>query len=90
MFLDTNESGIGVIVRDGAGEVIGVLCEKVAQALGAAEMEALAVRRALKFACEIGISDIEFEGDALTIISAMNDQRDLFCLLVTSSMRPRS
>ena len=36
------------------------------------EVEAMACRRAVKFAYEVGIQDITFKGDSLTMIQAIN------------------
>jgi ribonuclease HI len=52
--------------------VIATLSQKV-QACHSAEMiEALAAKRAIHFAIEVGLTDVEFKGDAETIIRDLN------------------
>ena len=67
MFAESEEARIEVIVRDGKGEVIAALAEKIPY-LGSVEvLEALAARRAAKFAMELGLSSSEFEGDSKVV-----------------------
>jgi hypothetical protein len=58
-----------VVVRDSQGEVIAVLSEKLHLVSSVAKAEALALRRAPKFASEVGFFDVEFESDAFQIIN---------------------
>ena len=62
-----------MVVRDSQGEVIAVLSEKLHLVSSAAEAEALAFRRAPKFASEVGFFDVEFESDAFQIINTFGD-----------------
>ena len=71
MFAESEEAGIGVIVRDGKGDVIAALAEKL-PFLGSVEvLEALAARRAAKFVVELGLSVAEFEGDSEIVWKAL-------------------
>ena len=63
VFRESGEAGIGVVVRDANGEVIAALAEKITFPGTMEMLEALAARRAVKFAVELGISLYEFEGD---------------------------
>ncbi|XP_065620451.1 serine/threonine protein phosphatase 2A 55 kDa regulatory subunit B alpha isoform-like [Quercus suber] len=63
-FRSTNTAGIGVIVRDCAGEVIGALSLPIPMPQSVAAAEALACRRAVMFAAEIGLTRVVIEGDS--------------------------
>ena len=67
MFAESEEAGIGVIVRDGKGDVIVALAEKIPYPGSVEVLEALAARRAAKFAMELGLSSSEFEGDSKVV-----------------------
>ena len=72
VFKSCNQAGIGVIVRDWRGEAIGALSTSVLAAQSVVELEALACRRAVLFAVELGLQDVVFEGDSLQVIQALN------------------
>lgn len=59
--------GIGVVVRDSKGEVIAALCKRIAGLMGALETEALAMEAAVQFAVDIGLREVVFEGDSMSI-----------------------
>ena len=71
VFKSSSSAGIGVIIRDGMGEAIGALIMPIPLANSVATMEALACRRAVLFAKEIGLSDMIFEGDSVEVIQAI-------------------
>ena len=71
MFNESEEAGIGVVVRDSSGQVIPALAEKVGKPCNTELLERLAARRAVIFATEIGIQQPHFEGDSKTIIKAL-------------------
>ena len=52
--------GVRAIVRDGEGKVMGALSEKMPGRLAVEEVEALAMRRAVLFVQEIGLSEEVF------------------------------
>ena len=64
VFQETNETGIGVVIRNNEGVVLGALSEKIALPGSVVTVEMLAARRAVHFALEIGISHSVFEGDS--------------------------
>uniref|UniRef100_A0A2N9GNK1 RNase H type-1 domain-containing protein n=1 Tax=Fagus sylvatica TaxID=28930 RepID=A0A2N9GNK1_FAGSY len=74
VFKETNEAGIGVIVRDSHGLVMASLTQKVRFPHSVLSIEAWAVKRSIQFALEIGITEAEFEGDSQTIVNALNAQ----------------
>jgi ribonuclease HI len=74
LFKESNEGGIGVVIRDNAGMVIATLSQKIRGPHTVEMVEALAARRAIVFAKEVGIDDVEFEGDAVNVIRDLNSQ----------------
>ncbi|GMY15487.1 hypothetical protein FCV25MIE_10726 [Fagus crenata] len=73
VFKETNEAGIGVIVRDSHGLVMASLTQKVRFPHSVPSIEAWAVKRAIQFVLEIGLTEAEFEGDSQIIVSALNN-----------------
>ena len=78
IFQDTNSAGLGAVVRDLGGWVIAALSECINIPSSVEELEALACRRAISFAIEIGLQDVVFEGDSKTIYSHLTS--DAPCL----------
>lgn len=72
LFRATNSAGIGVFVRDWRGEFVGALSISVPLSHIVADMEALASRKAVEFAAEIGLQRVIFEGDLAMVINALN------------------
>uniref|UniRef100_A0A2N9GYK3 Reverse transcriptase domain-containing protein n=1 Tax=Fagus sylvatica TaxID=28930 RepID=A0A2N9GYK3_FAGSY len=73
VFKETNEAGIGVVVRNKAGHVMASLVQKVRYPQSVENIEAWAAKRAVQFVSEIGLKEAEFEGDSKTIVAALND-----------------
>lgn len=67
VFTKSKSVGIGVVVRDSKGEVIAALCKRVAGLMGALETEAIAMEVAVQFAADIGLRDVVFEVDSLSV-----------------------
>ena len=63
-FSETNTSGIGVIVRDSAGNVLASMSQQLCQACSAKEIEIVAACKTLQFAFDIGIRVVVLEGDS--------------------------
>ena len=72
IFNNSDETGIGVVVRDQEGTCIATLSQKVRYPQSVNNTEALAARRAVHFALELGLHSIEFEGDSTRITDALN------------------
>ena len=72
MFRDSHLAGIGVVVRDWRGEFVGALSSPMPLTHSVADMEALACQKAIKFAAEIGLQRVIFEGDSAMVITALN------------------
>ena len=60
-----------MIIRDTNGAVIGALSARVPLPQSMAMVEALACRRAVQFAVEIGLQEVVFKGDAAVVINAI-------------------
>ena len=71
VFEETGEAGIGVVIRNSAGEVMASLSEKIPLPSSVEAVEALAARHAARFVQEVGIIESILEGDSLSIISAL-------------------
>nr|XP_023910596.1 uncharacterized protein LOC112022259 [Quercus suber] len=67
-----HSASLGVIIRDNNGAVIGALSARVPLPQSVAMVEALACRRAIQFAVEIGLHEVIFEGDATVVINAIS------------------
>ena len=72
LFNNSNSAGIGDIICDRNGGMIATMSECIPLPNTVLEVEAMACRRAVKFAYEVGIQDVTFEGDSLTVIQALN------------------
>ena len=72
VFNNSNSAGLGIIIRDSNGEVIAAMSKRIRLPTTVMEVEMLVCRRAVTFAIEVGIQDITFEGDSLTVIRAIN------------------
>jgi hypothetical protein len=68
------------------GLIIAALAQKIPYPGSVELVEALAARRAVDFALEIGTWKIEIEGDSELIIKAINRQAPIFTLMATSLM----
>ncbi|XP_075633802.1 uncharacterized protein LOC142606321 [Castanea sativa] len=69
---DRKQAGVGVVVRDGARQVIAALCRKLYTSLGPLETKAKAMEIGVTFAMEVGVRDVTFEGDSLVICNAIH------------------
>ena len=66
-----NMSCVGVVIRDDKGAILASCLEKIPQVYKADEIEALAARKALSFAAELGFRSAILEGDSLGLIQAL-------------------
>ena len=63
---------MGVVVRDGTGQVIATLCRKMYTLLGPLETEAKAMEIGVTFVMKVGVNDVTFEGDSPVICNAIH------------------
>uniref|UniRef100_A0A2N9FLE6 RNase H type-1 domain-containing protein n=1 Tax=Fagus sylvatica TaxID=28930 RepID=A0A2N9FLE6_FAGSY len=66
------ETGIKVVVRDHAGTCIATLSQKIRFPQLVDTIEAMAAKRAVSFALNLGLRSVEFKGDSTTITEALN------------------
>ena len=72
LFQDQKMAGIGVVIRNPNGHVIGALSDRIFLPAIVDEVEALACRKAISFALDLGVENVILEGDSMTIIQALN------------------
>ena len=63
-FKNIDAAGLGVVIHDHDGEVIGVLSMRIPLPHSVAEVEALASCCALQFATKIKLKEVIFEGNS--------------------------
>ena len=88
-FANDNCSGLGVIVRDGAGLVIAAMATRVPQLLQAIEIEALAANKALEFTQEMDLVEVVLEGDSSLVMVALNSKKPVlapYSLMIQDSL----
>ena len=71
VFKSSNCADIGVIIRDWEGKSIRALTMTIPLSHSVVKLEALACRRAVQFALEIGLREVIFEGDSAPVIQAI-------------------
>ena len=76
--LGAKSSGLGVVIRDSQGLLIAALSGCVQGVLAADMIEALALRRGILFASEIGLSRIQVESDACNLIKFLQSDQEVF------------
>ena len=72
LFEHNNFAGLGVVVRDCSGSVIGALSQKILLPQPVEHAKALAASRAVSLARELCLFQVIFEGDCLRIITTIN------------------
>ncbi|XP_023900964.1 uncharacterized protein LOC112012818 [Quercus suber] len=75
IFANTSSSGVGVIIRNGRGEVMAGLSARGPSVMSSEEAEVLACRKALEFALDLGLLDLVVEGDNITVMRTMVSPR---------------
>ena len=75
IFEDQACAGLGVVIRDSAGLIIGALSQKIRLPSLVVMVEALATSRAINFTKEITILRVVIKGDSLQVIKAINNTK---------------
>uniref|UniRef100_A0A5B7BVL5 RNase H type-1 domain-containing protein n=1 Tax=Davidia involucrata TaxID=16924 RepID=A0A5B7BVL5_DAVIN len=70
--------GMGGVIRNHKGEVIGGFAKCLKQCVSAEHVEALAMLHGVIFARDIGIQDVEVEGDCLRVLLAVESPGEDF------------
>ena len=72
VFYDINSASLGVVIRDSVGLVIVALSKRIYLPSTVEELEALACRRVVAFALEIGLHEVAFERDSKVVFKQLN------------------
>jgi len=75
-FKDINKAGLGVVIRNGFGQVLASLSEHIQLPFSSDLVEAMATTRVLSFATELGFLRFVLEGDSKLIIKALQNKED--------------
>ena len=76
-FSELKKSGIGVVVRDSAGQVLASMSQKINQAYSAEQIETLDACKALQFASDIGFRVAVLEGDSQILMKRLADNLEV-------------
>ena len=74
LFSSTDAAGLGVVIHDNVGAVIGALSMRIPLPQLVAMVETLGCRRAVQFAVEIGLHEVIVEGDVAGVIQAIKNR----------------
>ena len=75
-FKDINKAGVGIVIRDGFGQVLASLLKHIQLPYSLDLVEAMAAARAIYFTAELGFSSYVLEGDSELIIKALKNEED--------------
>ncbi|KAF5441808.1 hypothetical protein F2P56_036977, partial [Juglans regia] len=71
--IDEYRCGIEVVIRDRCGEVLASLCCPKQNVADPAVAEIYALWRAMKLCVELNLSMVQLDGDALSVVQAVNN-----------------
>ena len=80
VFTQQRKAGLGAVIRDEKGEVVASMTQLAPLPTTVAQVEALAARRAMEFALELGLNRVTLEGDSEVICKELQDQRPSLAL----------
>lgn len=71
VFKEQRCCGIGVVIRNDKGQMMGALCKKIFLPWGALEVEAKAAKTSILLAWDLGLKDIMVERDSQVMMNAL-------------------
>ena len=71
MFGESDNAGIGVVIRNCEGQVLAAFSEKIAKPPTVEILELLAARRAVSFTAESGYDQFVCEGDSESVVNSL-------------------
>ena len=74
LFGESDEAGLGVVIRNSEGEVMVAPSEKIMKPSTVETLELLAARCAVAFFLEVGSQNSNFKGDSVSIINSLKDR----------------
>ncbi|GMN45119.1 hypothetical protein TIFTF001_014327 [Ficus carica] len=77
VFPSSDHIGIGAAIRDDKGSILGAVAKSVEGSFSPFVAECLAIREGLRFVKEIECANIKVETDAINVVSAVVDNREL-------------
>ena len=72
-FAEDGTAGIGVVIHNDARLVMAPLSQRIPLPASVIKVEALAARRAMEFALELGFDNVTLEGDSKVLVKTLND-----------------
>lgn len=73
---ENKKIGIGIIVRNGEGDSMAVMCSTTNYLTQLVIAEALALKKACEFCVDLGMAQVIFEGDCQVVVRDVNSKDD--------------